>query len=78
MGRVTLLGLDEKGERYVVAHLGDNPEPSRRGVNGVPQEQWADGEFLSPHGIGADAEGNLYVLDWNRNGRVSKLERLKD
>ena len=27
---------------------------------------------------GADADGNLYVLDWNRNGRVSKLERLKD
>lgn len=78
MGRVTLLGLDEDGERYVVAHLGDNPEPSRRGVNGVPTEQWADGEFLSPHGIGADAEGNLYVLDWNRNGRVSKLERLQD
>lgn len=78
MGRVTLLGLDEKGERYVVAHLGDNPEPSRRGVNGVPEDQWADGEFLSPHGIGADAAGNLYVLDWNRHGRVSKLERLKD
>ena len=58
MGRVTLLGLDEKGERYVVAHLGDNPEPSRRGVNGVPREQWADGEFLSPHGIGADAKNN--------------------
>ena len=78
MGRVTLLGLDDEGERYVVAHLGDNPEPSRRGVNGVPREQWADGEFLSPHGIGADAAGNLYVLDWNRNGRVSKLERLQD
>jgi len=76
MGRVTLLGLDDKGERFVIAHLGDNPEPKRRGVNGVPREEWADGAFLSPHGIGADAAGNLYVLDWNRNGRVSKLEKI--
>lgn len=78
MGRVTVLGLDKAGERYVVAHLGDNPDPARRGVNGVERENWADGAFLSPHGVGADAAGNLYVLDWNRHGRVSKLERLKD
>ncbi|MEM6674205.1 MAG: hypothetical protein AAF726_15275 [Planctomycetota bacterium] len=78
VGRVTLLGLDDSGERYVVAHLGDNPDPALRGVNGVPRESWRDGEFLSPHGIAADADGNLYVLDWNRNGRVSKLERLGD
>ena len=44
--------------------------------NGVPVEAWRPGEFLSPHGIGADAAGNLYVLDWNRHGRVSKLERV--
>ncbi|MEM9383118.1 MAG: 6-bladed beta-propeller [Planctomycetota bacterium] len=75
-GRVTLLGLDGKGDRYVVAHLGDNPDPKKRAVNGVPREQWNDGEFLSPHGIAADADGNLYVLDWNRHGRVSKLVQL--
>lgn len=76
VGRVTLLGLDDNGERYVVAHLGDNPDPKLRGVNGVPKDRWADGEFLSPHGIAADARGNLYVLDWNRHGRVSKLEKI--
>jgi hypothetical protein len=77
-GRVTLLGLDEEGERVVLAQLGDNPDPKKRAQNGVPREQWADGEFLSPHGIGADAAGNLYVLDWNRNGRITKLERVVD
>lgn len=77
-GRVTLLGQDESGERVVLAQLGDNPDPAKRAKNGVPLEQWADGEFLSPHGIGADAQGNLYVLDWNRLGRITKLERIQD
>ncbi|QDV07492.1 NHL repeat protein [Planctomycetes bacterium Poly30] len=77
-GRVTLLGLDESGERVVLAQLGDNPDPGKRAKNGVPREQWADGEFLSPHGIGADADGNLYVQDWNRLGRITKLERIQD
>ncbi len=77
-GRVTLLGLDEKGERIVLAHLGENPDPAKRAVNGVPREAWADGEFLAPHGIGADADGNLYVLDWNKAGRITKLERVPD
>lgn len=75
-GRVTLLGLDDKGDRVVLAQLGDNPDPKKRGVNGVPTEAWADGEFLAPHGVGADAEGNLYVMDWNRHGRITKLKRI--
>lgn len=75
-GRVTLLGLDDQGRRRVLAHLAEQPDPGKRAQNGVPVEAWRPGEFLSPHGIGADARGNLYVLDWNRNGRVSKLERV--
>ena len=75
-GRVTLLGLDEQGRRRVLAHLAEQPDPGKRAQNGVPVEAWRPGEFLSPHGIGADAAGNLYVLDWNRHGRVSKLERV--
>lgn len=76
VGRVTLLGLDEKGERVVLAHLGDNPDPEKRAKNGVPLADWRNGEFLSPHGIGADADGNLYVMDWNRLGRITRLERV--
>ncbi len=75
-GRVTLLGLDDEGRRRVLVHLAEQPDPGKRAQNGIPVQDWRPGEFLSPHGIGADARGNLYVLDWNRNGRVSKLERV--
>lgn len=75
-GRVTLLGLDEGGARQVLVHLAEQPDPGMRAQNGVAREAWRPGEFLSPHGIGADRAGNLYVLDWNRHGRVTKLERV--
>ncbi len=71
-GRVTLLDRGNK----LIAHLGDNPDPKKRAVNGVPRDQWQDGHFLSPHSVCADQHGNLYVMDWNALGRVTRLERL--
>ncbi|MEM7307576.1 MAG: hypothetical protein AAF682_12940 [Planctomycetota bacterium] len=70
-GRVTILD----GEGKLITHLGDNPDEAKRARNDVPKEQWVDGQFLSPHGARWDAQGNLYVMDWNRWGRISKLER---
>ena len=63
--------LNEKNE--LVCHLGDQPDPNKRAKNGIPKDQWRDGEFLSPHGAAFDANGDLYVLDWNRHGRVTRL-----
>jgi hypothetical protein len=68
-GRITLLDKDDK----LVCHLGDNPEPGLRAQNGVPREKWQDGVFLSPHGVCVDAQGAIYVQDWNFLGRISKL-----
>ena len=72
-GRVTLLD----GEDQLIAHLGDNPDPALRAQNGIPFEQWREGEFLSPHCAAFDAEGDLYVMDWNALGRINKLERVE-
>lgn len=71
-GRITFLDANDQ----LVGHLGDNPDPRLRAQNGVPRASWRDGEFLSPHSVCADAGGNLYVMDWNSLGRVTKLERL--
>lgn len=73
-GRVTILD----GANELVTQLGDNPDPARRANNGVPMADWRDGEFLAPHSAAWDAHGNLYVMDWNQHGRITKLRRQGD
>jgi len=69
-GRVTVLD----GANRVVAQLGDNPDEALRAENGVPREKWVDGQFLAPHSAAWDEAGNLYVMDWNRWGRLTALK----
>jgi DNA-binding beta-propeller fold protein YncE len=71
-GRVTILDKNNQ----LVTHLGDNPDESLRAQNGVARDKWMDGVFISPHSAQWDADGNLYVMDWNFLGRVSKLRRV--
>lgn len=71
-GRISILGADDQP----LLHLGENPDPKLRAQNGVPRSRWRDGEFLAPHAVCADAAGNLYVMDWNAHGRLSKLAKL--
>jgi sugar lactone lactonase YvrE len=72
-GRVTLLDR----ELALVAHLGDNPDPSKRARNDVLPAEWKDGEFISPHCASFDSRGNLYVTDWVSSGRITKLARVR-
>ena len=72
-GRISLFGADNA----LIEHLGDNPDPTLRAQNGVPREKWKDGEFLSPHCARFDSRGDIYVLDWNSLGRISKLRRIE-
>jgi len=72
-GRVTVLGPDFKP----VARLGDNPARNQWAKNGVKPEDWKDGVFTAPHACCFDDKGNLYVMDWNASGRISKLRRVE-
>ncbi|MFN7141868.1 MAG: 6-bladed beta-propeller, partial [Limisphaerales bacterium] len=72
-GRVTVLDKNNQ----VITHLGDNPEKSQWAKFDVPPENWSEGIFTAPHGLTTDAKGNLYVQDWNRTGRLTKLVRVK-
>jgi DNA-binding beta-propeller fold protein YncE len=70
-GRVVI--TDKEGK--IVATLGDNPDKKQWATNKVAPEFWQDGIFTAPHGLSFDADGNLYVQDWNLSGRLSKLRR---
>jgi hypothetical protein len=61
----------------IMAVLGHNPNPETRGNFNVPQEKWIEGIFSGTHGSAWDAEGNLYVQDWNVAGRIMKLVRVR-
>lgn len=72
-GRVAI--IDETNK--VVSALGDNPDVAQRANFNVKTEDMKEGVFTAPHGVSFDADGNLYVMDWNKSGRVSKLNWLK-
>ncbi len=60
----------------IIAVIGHNPDPATRMNYNVPQEQWIEGVFNGTHGSYWDADGNLYVQDWNVSGRIMKLLRV--
>ncbi len=72
-GRVTL--IDKEGQ--ILTHLGDNPDESQWASFKVPPQDVAEGLFSAPHGLSFDTDGNLYVQDWNVEGRLTKLKHLK-
>ncbi|MCM8537507.1 MAG: 6-bladed beta-propeller [Lentisphaeraceae bacterium] len=72
-GRVVILDKDFK----VISKVGDNPDKSQWAKFPAAPQSWQGGIFTAPHGVSFDAKGNLYVMDWNKFGRVTKLTRDK-
>ncbi|WP_425619206.1 hypothetical protein NA78x_002944 [Anatilimnocola sp. NA78] len=72
-GRVVILDKTNT----IMAVLGFNADPAKRGSFNVPQAQWIEGVFSGTHGSYWDKDGNLYVQDWNTSGRIMKLVRVK-
>jgi hypothetical protein len=71
-GRVTIFDKDNK----LVVHLGDNPDEQQRANNRVPDDQRTPGRFCSPHQAIWDRAGNIYVVEWLFDGRVTKLRKV--
>ncbi|NQZ58542.1 MAG: 6-bladed beta-propeller [Lentisphaeraceae bacterium] len=72
-GRVVILDKNYK----IVSILGDNPNRREWSNNGVAPKDWKAAIFTAPHGCAFDKRGNLYVQDWNKYGRITKLIRTK-
>ena len=71
-GRVVILDKTNT----IMAVLGHNPDPKLGGNYNIPQEKWVEGVFSGTHGSYWDADGNLYIQDWNVSGRIMKLVRV--
>ena len=75
--RITILGKDNS----VVAQLGDDEAWRKRvldkkeGMRGKP-EKWSAGLFVHPHDACFDADGNIFVAEWVKGGRVTKLVKV--
>ena len=67
--RVTIIDLTGAP----VAFLGDNPDKAEWANYKVELEEVPAGIFSAPHGLSFDPDGNLYIQDWNKSGRLTKL-----
>lgn len=72
-GRATILDKDN----VPVAFLGDNPHKEQWAKYDVDPVAVAPACFSAAHGCFIDSRGDVYVSDWNRTGRVTKLARVQ-
>lgn len=72
-GRVVILDKTNT----IISVLGHNPDRAKGKSFGVKQKDWVEGQFSGTHGSYWDKAGNLYVQDWNVDGRLMKLVRVK-
>jgi hypothetical protein len=72
--RVTLLDKDFE----VVARLGADVQRVTKTVKGVRDDEakWLDGKFVHPHDACFADGGDIFVAEWVRTGRISKLKKL--
>ena len=47
--------------------------PDLEGYPNLPPEKRLAGKFISPHSLWVDGAGNVYVVEWVEDGRVTKL-----
>ncbi len=69
-GRVTILDPNH----IPVAFLGDNPDSAQWAQYDLAPESITSSCFSAAHGIHTTAGGTTYISDWNRTGRVTRLE----
>ncbi len=78
--RLTLLDVEDRllgylGDNESVSYLDGWPNTVNDRGQIVPSDRLEAGKFNSPHGLGVDHEGNLYVSEWLIGGRYIKLTR---
>ena len=70
-GRVTVLDKNN----VPVAFLGDNPHKAQWAGYRLDPKDISPTVFSAAHGCHIDSNANIYVSDWNKTGRITKLKR---
>jgi len=73
--RVSILDKDYK----TVSQLGSDVERiTADNKNTIRQDEskWLDGKFVHPHDACFDLTGNIYVAEWVKTGRITKLVKV--
>jgi hypothetical protein len=73
--RVSILDADNR----VVARLGDDSPRIKADTKfqiRADEKAWLPGRFVHPHDACFDRDGSLFVAEWVRTGRVTKLQRM--
>ena len=70
-GRVTILDKNN----VPVAFLGDNPLRTQWAGYKLDPHDIAATVFSAAHGCYIDSNANIYVSDWNKTGRITKMKR---
>jgi len=74
-GRVTVVD----GGNNLVEHIGNQPNARHlRDWPNVVDDLLLPGLFNSPHAAVWSRDGSLFVVEWIRGGRISKLTFLED
>lgn len=50
--------------------------PDLKGYPNIPHSKRRAGKFISPHSLWVDRVGNIYVVEWIDDGRVTKLTKV--
>ncbi|WP_051620582.1 hypothetical protein [Paenibacillus sp. UNC451MF] len=70
--RVTVLDKND----LLVTHLGEDQQAyKQKGWPNLPKDYFRPNKFSSPHGICVDSRGDVYVVEWIADGRLTKLIR---
>ena len=56
-----------------LSELGANPDPESTNRNDVPRSAQRPGVFISPHCARWTAQGDILVVDWLLEGRLTRL-----